>query len=131
MPAQGTAETVAPTGNSPWEDLEVVAVAKNPFGHWVRVYRHRLTLRHWLLDAENELHPVSRAGNDWSCERAECRVYTEDGGIFYPADDPIPDLSIEREVVATAEDRLKAGAPLTLEDEARLRIARRRLAEAA
>lgn len=110
---------------------DIVAEAHNPFGHWVRVYRDRTTQRYWLLDAENELWPVSKAGDDWSCERGETRVYCADGTIFYPADDPIFDVDLEHEVVRAAEDRLRARVPLTLEDEARLRIARRRLKEVA
>ena len=109
---------------------DVVANCPNPFGHWVRVYRDRLNLRHWLLDAENETWPVSPAGLDWQCERGETRVYCADGTIFYPADDPIPDIDLESEVIAAAADRLAAGLALTLEDEARVRLARRRLAEA-
>lgn len=86
---------------------------------------------HWLTAADGTRHPVSPdAAGNWLTTRGPVLIYTADGGIVRPADDPIavPDFEHERHVLTIAAARLRSGRPLGLEDEARADLARRRLA---
>ena len=120
--------------SAPLDDgrMALVTVSDGPAKDWLAVYRDTNDNRLWVLDAAHDLHPVTRdAVGNWVAVRGEARVYARDGTIFYPADDPIPDSELELAVVKVAAGRLEAGATFTLEDEARLHLARRRLGVAA
>ena len=113
------------------DDLKFVAAPLYEPAEWGAVYLdpHR---QHWCLTG-GRLLPVSRdrAGN-WTTTRGEVLVFTLEGAMIRPADDPIivPDLETEATILSIAAARLRAGRSLAIEDEARVALARRRLESA-
>ncbi|WP_295431134.1 hypothetical protein [uncultured Thiodictyon sp.] len=96
---------------------------------WSAVYLDQ-NRKHWCRLTDGQLLPVSRdAAGNWTTTRGEVLIFTPEGTIFRPADDPIilPDLDIEREVLVIAAARLRDGRPLGIEDDARVGLARRRV----
>ena len=112
--------------------MTVADVPDGPAAEWAAVFRDTKDGRHWVMDADQHLHLVTAdAAGNWVASRGAARVFCRDGTLFRPADDPIPDADLERSIIAVARDRVAAGHPLSIEDEARLRLAIERTKEAA
>lgn len=127
-------QPIEPRGqsNEPRHCTPALAFVDAPFyepADWRAVYLDR-NRQHWCRLTDGRLLPVNRDGaGNWVSTRGEVLVFTPEGAIFRPADDPIeiPDLDTEREVLSIAAARLREGRPLGIEDEARVGLARRRL----
>jgi hypothetical protein len=111
--------------------MKLVDVPDGPAGEWVATYQDRGDGLYWLLTTDGKLHNVGPdAAGNWVANRGEPIVFCRDGTTFRPADELIsaPDLESDSIVLEFAARRLRSGRTLDLADEARVELARRRLA---
>lgn len=121
------------------QDLVLVDLPDGPARSWVAVWRDPFGT-HWLQDKDDDLvrvHPD--AAENWvSADPGPVWVFAHDGRVINPADEPpnVLDLlragnDLEQEVLRIAAEKLDAGESLTLEERARVALAKRRLEAAA
>ena len=126
-----SAGAVHPSSARPAVHMALYDVPDGPARAWLAVHRDADAQQYWLTAADGDLIRVTAdAADNWISAHGEVRVYCRDGSVHRPTDDPIdlPDIDHETLILDLAARRLRAGRPLDLGDEARVDLARRRLA---
>lgn len=117
--------------------LALIDAPDGPAAEWIGIWRTRYNERFVSLP-DGTCRKVHRAGRDWVTCASPVTYYLRSGESFDPMSSPIDllhilgnDPSLEAMVLRLAAQRIEAGQNLTLEDEARVMLARQRLREAA